>query len=161
GPRAGPCGDRRGEHHVSRDEQQVGRAPGRYREHECDGEATHESESEREAGLFLGSVEVISLVTRVAWAAFSHWYLDLLQQEYCSAVGVAHGPGLCAPDSEDRCKSQEAADKDDMSVKLQKVGADGHVDPLIYKGTTEQLEAGKGAPPPVHWHVFWAAGAGK
>ncbi|XP_052121832.1 facilitated trehalose transporter Tret1 [Frankliniella occidentalis] len=76
-----------------------------------------------------------------------------------AAVGVAHGPGLCAPDSEDRCKSQEAADKDDMSVKLQKVGADGHVDPLIYKGTTEQLEAGKGAPPPVHWHVFWAAGA--
>ncbi|KAJ1522888.1 hypothetical protein ONE63_002030 [Megalurothrips usitatus] len=46
-----------------------------------------------------------------------------------------------------------------MSVKLQKVAPDGHVDPLIYKGTTETLEAGKGTPPPAHWHVFWAAGA--
>lgn len=48
-----------------------------------------------------------------------------------------------------------------MSVKLQKMSPEGHVDPLIYKGTTEALEAGtgKGASPPAHWHVFWAAGA--
>ncbi|KAK3913027.1 Facilitated trehalose transporter Tret1, partial [Frankliniella fusca] len=78
---------------------------------------------------------------------------------------VADGLGLIAQDGEDSGEPQQQQQQPqpqpgaDMSVKLQKVGADGHVDPLIYKGTTEQLEAGKGAPPPVHWHVFWAAGA--